>query len=43
MSSEQNTDASLTIVAVQSKAKKPHYLRMMAYDTSKLKLMAVSR
>jgi hypothetical protein len=32
---EQNGDASLTIVSVQSKIpNEQHYLRMMAYDTS---------
>jgi hypothetical protein len=41
---EQNNDATLTIVAVQNKLpEQPHYLSMMAYDTSNIKLNAISR
>ena len=40
---EQNNDASLTIVAVQSKIpNKPHHLKMIAYDTTNIKLNVVT-
>lgn len=41
---ELNTTATLSIVAVQSKIPdEPHYLQMMAYDTSNIKLNAICR
>lgn len=41
---ELNTTATLSMVAVQSKIpEEPHYLRMMAYDTSNSQLNAICR
>lgn len=41
---ELNTTATLTMVAVQSKfPDEPHYLSMMAYDTSNSRLNAICK